>query len=88
MTPGEKKEQARLDVTGLTVGGIGRCAESLLAPENLKNVTPDDLARLNQIYDALHIIQQRVACGIDVVAENARFEERLKKRFGVTELKP
>jgi hypothetical protein len=83
MTPEEKKEQARLDLIGVTVGGIFSCAKSLLAQENLKGVTVDDYVKLEKIYHDLHVIQQRVACGYDIEAEEARTVERLAKHFGL-----
>lgn len=83
MTPAEKKEQARLDIIGITVSGIFSCAKSLLAPENLKDVTPEDYAKLEKIYHDLHVVSQRVVNGVDVEAEEARDMARLAKHFGL-----
>ena len=82
MTPAEKTEQARLDLLGILVSGIYAAANSLLVPEHLKDITPRDKAELEKIYHDLCVVQQRVVCGTDLLAEEARDAERLAKHFG------
>lgn len=79
MTETEKREQARLDVKGITVSGILACANSLLA--HLKDVTPADHEALRKVYHDLHVIQGRVVLGVDVEAEDARTEARMRDYF-------
>lgn len=46
-----------------TIEGIRACADSLLAPLNLKDVTDSDYAELVGIYERLLTIQTRVVMG-------------------------
>lgn len=82
MTPAEKKELARLDLSAITLSGIQACAKSLLTPEHLKDVTADDYVKLGKIYHDLFVLQQRVVCGADIEAEEARQEAHLAVVFG------
>jgi hypothetical protein len=54
----------RGDWAELDIGGIKSCAVSLLAPENLKNVTEADAKELTALYEKLLVIQQRVVSGV------------------------
>lgn len=48
----------------LDLGGIKSCAVSLLAPENLKNVTTEEAKQLAALYEKLLAIQMRVVSGV------------------------
>jgi hypothetical protein len=47
----------------MILGTIAACVRSIEAPLNIRDVTPEQLARLGALADELHDLQQEIACG-------------------------